>query len=88
MNDLNSPNSSAAPVAGKRPRAAAAYEDDQEDVAENNVPDLASYFAEFGLHPVDQIGICRTYANYLAQLVRTQLPDPEGEGDKKKGKKK
>jgi len=86
MSDPISPIVSETLRAGKRPRTGAVYEDD-EDVDEQQVPDLASYFAQFGLHPVDQIGICRTYANYLAQLVRTQLP-AEGDEPKKGGSKK
>lgn len=51
-------------VAGKRPLAAAFEEEGEEQ------PDLAEYFASFGLAHESQIAMCRTYANYLAALTR------------------
>lgn len=42
---------------------------------EAHTPDLASYFAPFGLPNFSVIAICRTYANYLAQQERTKRPN-------------
>lgn len=38
-------------------------------------PDLAQYFSEFALSEQQQIAMCRTYANYLAQRLRSKLPE-------------
>lgn len=38
-------------------------------------PDLALYFAKFGLPNFSVIAICRTYANYLAQQERSKFPN-------------
>lgn len=81
MSSPNSPHYSSEPKPGKRPRNLVAEEDLEEDHA---APDLAAYFSEFGIHPVDQIGICRTYASYLATLVRTQAPANDDDKQKKK----
>lgn len=40
-----------------------------------DVPDLASYFANFSLPNFSVIAICRTYANYLAQQERSKKPN-------------
>lgn len=53
--------------AGKRPRNL--FGDFEEADVEQS-PDLASYFAQFGLPNESQIAMCRTYANYLAALTR------------------
>ena len=45
--------------------------DEEEEV------DLAVYFAGHNLDPQTQIGICRTYANYLAALVRKRVQQRE-----------
>lgn len=39
---------------------------------EPSVPDLDDYFSHFDLDETQQIAICRTYANYLAQKVRSR----------------
>lgn len=44
------------------------------DGYEAHTPDLASYFAPFGLPNFSVIAICRTYANYLAQQERSKNP--------------
>ena len=37
-------------------------------------PDLTAYFAQFDISDQQQIAMCRTYANYLAQRLRSRLP--------------
>lgn len=37
----------------------------------NHEPDLRAYFEEFGLSAQQQIAICRTWANYLTQKLRS-----------------
>lgn len=32
--------------------------------------DLAAYFDEKGILPPDRISLCRSYANYLAQMIK------------------
>lgn len=54
--------------AGKAPWSLADLADEAE--GSEDEPDLASYFSKFGLDPSSQIAMCRTYANYLAALVR------------------
>jgi len=56
-------------VAQKRPRMRES-EEHTTYVQNDDVPDLAAYFAEFDLCRIDQIRCCRTYANFLAQLER------------------
>lgn len=41
-------------------------------------PDLGEYFAEFDLTEQQQIAMCRTYANYLAQRCRARAKTPSG----------
>lgn len=43
-------------------------------------PDLAEYFRHFEISEFTQISLCRTYANYLAQMMRakTSVPDAIG----------
>lgn len=41
-------------------------------------PDLGEYFAEFDLTEQQQIAMCRTYANYLAQRCRARAKTPPG----------
>jgi len=36
-------------------------------------PDLAAYFEQYNLTEQQQIAMCRTYANYLSQKVRSRL---------------
>lgn len=49
-------------------------EEDMDDPFSAEEPDLDEYFDQFGLTDQERIGMCRTYANYLAQKVRTRLP--------------
>jgi len=44
----------------------------EEGEPEPMVPDLDEYFGNFDLDETQQIAICRTYANYLAQKVRSR----------------
>jgi len=44
----------------------------EEEYADFN-PDLAVYFAQYDLTEQQQIAMCRTYANYLSQKVRSRL---------------
>lgn len=37
-------------------------------------PDLNEYFSNFELDETQVIAMCRTYANYLAQRIRSRLP--------------
>ncbi len=58
-------------VAGKRPRVCWEHPEEEEVDEEALLgPDLADYFATFGLAHESQIAMCRTYANYLAALTR------------------
>lgn len=50
-----------------------------EEKYEDFRPDLAVYFAEFGLTEQQQIAMCRTYANYLAQKVRAAMKEKRTE---------
>jgi len=90
MSNPTSPQVSPKPQAGKRPRSTSAYEEVEDDLVAE-LPDLASYFDEFGVKPIHQITICRNYASLLAALLRTQneeIEDIEGEGKRKSGKGK
>jgi len=40
---------------------------------EDGNPDLAAYFEQYNLTEQQQIAMCRTYANYLSQKVRSRL---------------
>lgn len=52
-------------------------------------PDLDAYFDEFGLSAESRIAMCRTYANYLTQKLRSSgrlgPPRPKATGQKKLG---
>jgi len=50
----------------KRPRDAIIMAAEEEDV-----PDLAEYFHQFGMTKKQQIAVCRTYANHLAAALRS-----------------
>lgn len=41
------------------------------DEVYSNEPDLDAYFGEFGLSAQSRIAMCRTYANYLTQKLRS-----------------
>lgn len=41
-------------------------------------PDLAAYFEQYSLTEQQQIAMCRTYANYLSQKVRSRLRGQAG----------
>lgn len=45
---------------------------DEEYVHEVPGPDLMDYFGRFDISEQQEIAICRTYANYLAQKVRSR----------------
>lgn len=50
------------PLSGKRPMAPPPrrhYE------PEGDAPDLFDYFSDFDLSPMEVVGVCRTFANYL-----------------------
>lgn len=55
-----------APITNKR-NARFDYEEGEEQ------PDLAAYFDQFTIDEQQQIAICRTYANYLAQRLRSKF---------------
>lgn len=55
-----------APITNKR-NARFDYEEGEEE------PDLAAYFEQFTMTEQQQIAICRTYANYLAQKLRSKF---------------
>lgn len=55
-------------------------EEEEEELCDGT-PDLAEYFAKFGLPNESQIAMCRTYANYLAALTR---PKKYNKTEKKK----
>lgn len=56
-------------AAGKAP-AHLSQSVDWYGVETGDEPDLLSYFEQFGLTKQQEIAICRTYANYLAQQLR------------------
>jgi len=41
-------------------------------------PDLEGYFGQFNLSNWQQIAICRTYANYMAQIERSKVHEGLG----------
>jgi len=43
-----------------------------EEYENHDEPDLAEYFDQFDLDETQVIAVCRTYANYLAQRVRSR----------------
>ncbi|AIF71516.1 hypothetical protein [McMurdo Ice Shelf pond-associated circular DNA virus-6] len=48
-------------------------------------PDLAEYFANFEISEFTQISLCRTYANYLAQVMRARNAGTPSEGQSPPG---
>lgn len=62
--------------AGKRPRAPSPPRAHFQNAGD--VPDLFEYFAEFDLSPMEVVGVCRTFANYLcAQEKALQKEKPK-----------
>jgi len=54
-----------------------------EEEYDDGNPDLAAYFEQYNLTEQQQIAMCRTYANYLSQKVRSRL---RGDKPSKRGK--
>lgn len=49
--------------------------DDAEDIMEGEEPDLGVFFSNFPwMNEASQIALCRTYANYLANVIRAKKP--------------
>lgn len=50
-------------------------EEDDMDIQEGEEPDLAAFFGMFPwIEDHSQIALCRTYANYMANKIKTRRP--------------
>lgn len=49
-------------------------DEEEEEPEYLEAPDLAVYLGQFGMDPVDQIKLCRSYASYLSRLVPPSKP--------------
>jgi len=60
-----------ATVGAKQPRMAQKRLRMEDEVNEDDIPDLGAYFALFDLTELEQVKLCRAYANYLSSKTPT-----------------
>lgn len=63
------------PLAGKRPMGPPPPRRVEHFAPQEDAPDLFEYFSEFDLTPMEVVGVCRTFANYLCAQEKPRLKE-------------